>query len=121
LKGRDYNKDVGIDEARFPLPFKAQHRFSTKSEDCLFYGIKTGTKQNVVQFLHVGLIGDIVDGYSPMKGYLSSRSVTSVCSSKFPPFVADSLLSLHRIKMKKKMMKCTLMCLLMIPNWNLTL
>jgi hypothetical protein len=58
LKGRDHNKDVVIDEARFPLPFKVQHRFPTKSEDCLFYGMKTGTKQNVVQFLHVELIGD---------------------------------------------------------------
>jgi hypothetical protein len=121
LKVRDHNKDVVIDEARFPLPFKVQHRFPTKSEDFLFYGIKTGSKQNVVQFPHVGLIGDIVDGYSPMKGYLSSPSVASVCSSKSPPFVAGSPLSLHRMKMKMKVMKSTLMCLLLIPNWNLSL
>jgi hypothetical protein len=50
-------------------------------------------KQYGVQFLHVGLIGDIDDGYSPMKGYLSSPSVASVCSSKCPPFVAGSPLS----------------------------
>jgi hypothetical protein len=48
LKVRDHNKDVVIDEARFPLPFKVQHRFPTKSEDFLIYGIKTGSKQNGV-------------------------------------------------------------------------
>jgi aspartate oxidase len=58
LMGRHRNKDVMIDEARFQLRFKVQHRFPTKSEDCLFYGIKTEMKRNGVQFLHVELIGD---------------------------------------------------------------
>jgi hypothetical protein len=56
LKGRGRNKDVVIDEARFQLPFKFQLQLPTKSEDFLFHGIKTKTKQ---KFL---LIGDMVDG-----------------------------------------------------------
>jgi hypothetical protein len=76
-----------------PLPFKVQHRFPTKPEDSLFHGIKTGTKQNGVQFLHVQLIGDMVDGYSRMKGSLSSSSVATVCSSKSPSFVVGGPLS----------------------------
>jgi hypothetical protein len=64
LKDRDRDKVVVIDEARFHLPFKVQHQLPTMSEDCLFHGIKTEPKQ---KFLHVELIGDMVDGYSPMK------------------------------------------------------
>jgi hypothetical protein len=37
----------------------------------------------------------MVDGYSPMKGYISRLSVASVCSSKSRPFVAGSPLSLY--------------------------
>jgi hypothetical protein len=95
LNGRDHNKDVVVDEARFPLPFKVQHRFTTKSEDPLFNGIKTETKQNGVQFLHVELIGDMIDGYSPMKGSLSSSFVASVSSLKSPPVVVGGPLSAH--------------------------
>jgi hypothetical protein len=45
LKGGDHNRDALVDEARFPLPFKVEHRFPTKSEDSLFHGMKTETKQ----------------------------------------------------------------------------
>ena len=95
LKGRDHNKDEVVDEARFPLPFKVQHRFPTRSEDALFHGIKTETKRNGVQFLHVELIGEMVDGYSPMKGSLSNSSVASVCTIKPSPVVVGGPLSAH--------------------------
>jgi hypothetical protein len=56
-----------------------------------------------------------------MKGHLSSPSVAFVFSSKSPPSVVGRPLSLHRMKMKMKVMKSTLMCLLLVPNWKLTL
>jgi hypothetical protein len=90
LKGRDRDKDVVINEARFHLLFKVQHQLPAKSEDCLFHGIKTEPKQN---FLYVELIGDMVDGYSPMKG--SQVLVASVCSIRSPPFVSGGPLSTH--------------------------
>jgi hypothetical protein len=37
----------------------------------------------------------MVDGYSPMKGSLSSSSVATVCSSKSPSFVAGGPLSTY--------------------------
>jgi hypothetical protein len=117
LKGRDRNKNVVIDEARFQLPFKVQHRLTTKSKDCLFHGIKTETKQNGVHFLQVELIGEMVDDYSPMKGSLSSSSVAP--SGLLLLLLAA--LSLQKMKTKMKAMKTTLMCLLTIPNWNVTL
>jgi hypothetical protein len=68
----------------------------------------------------------MVDVYSPMIESLSNFSVTTVCSSKSPSFVAGGPLSLHMMKMnmklKRKMkMKSTLICQLMIPKWNLIL
>jgi hypothetical protein len=93
LKGRDHTKDVIVDEIRFPLPFKVQHRFASKADDPIFHGIKAKKKQNGVQFLHVELIGELIDGYSPMKGSLSTASVASVASIKSPPVVVGGPLS----------------------------
>jgi hypothetical protein len=40
LKGRDPNESTINEDIRTPLPFKVQHRYSTKSDDPFFYGIK---------------------------------------------------------------------------------
>ena len=86
---------IVVDEARFPSPFKVQHRFAGPSDDNMFNGMKTETKRNGAQFLHVELIGEMVDGYSPMKGSLPSASVASVASVISPPVVVGGPLSAH--------------------------
>jgi hypothetical protein len=88
-----FQVNYGTDEARFQLPFKVQHQLPTKSEDCLFHGIKTETKQ---KFL---LIGDMVDGYSPMKGSQVLLLLLCVPSGLLLLFLAE--LSLHMMKMKR--------------------
>jgi hypothetical protein len=66
-KGRDINKREVIDSVRIPLPIKVMHSPATVTDDGFFSGVEFIAKSDGSSFMTFHLIGEMKDGYSPMR------------------------------------------------------
>lgn len=84
MTGRDASKEKVMVQQRVPLPFKCQHRYITVAEDDLFNGAKLVVGPNNAVMLHVELIGEQTDSYSPMKTKDDAATVRSAKAEFLP-------------------------------------
>jgi hypothetical protein len=99
-KGRDRNKHEVVDTVRIPLPIKVMHSPATETDDSFFSGVEFITKVDGSSYMTFHMIGEMKDGYSPMRTPLQQHSsparpssITSRFSAPPSPVVIGGPLS----------------------------
>jgi hypothetical protein len=67
MLGRDCNRTTYEEAARIPLPTKVNHCVVNETDDPLYNGTKVIPYSDGTKWVHVELMGESKDGYSPMK------------------------------------------------------
>jgi hypothetical protein len=70
MLGRDLHKTSVEEVARIRLPVKVNHTLVNETDDPLYNGMKVIQYTDGLRWMHVELMGESEDGYSPIKSQI---------------------------------------------------